>query len=107
MDVARRVLKLSSNVSDGSPKVLKLSCEVSECKPLPGAPHPRAAGLKVAAGWRRAPRRHRVVVLIRAAALRLPQAVDQGQVPHRQITVDTCQLSSLTGAWHDKVRETT
>jgi NADPH-dependent glutamate synthase beta subunit-like oxidoreductase len=29
------VLKLSSNVSDAFPKVLKLSSEVSECKPLP------------------------------------------------------------------------
>jgi len=28
------VLKLSSNVRDVFPKVLKLSCEVSECKPL-------------------------------------------------------------------------
>jgi len=28
------VLKLSSNVSDAFPKVLKLSSEVSECKPL-------------------------------------------------------------------------
>jgi len=28
------MLKLSSNVSDVFPKVLKLSCEVSECKPL-------------------------------------------------------------------------
>jgi len=28
------VLKLSSNVSDVFPKVLKLSFEVSECKPL-------------------------------------------------------------------------
>jgi hypothetical protein len=29
------VLKLSSNVSDVFPKILKLSFEVSECKPLP------------------------------------------------------------------------
>ena len=29
------VLKLSSNVSGVFPKVLKLSCEVSECQPLP------------------------------------------------------------------------
>jgi len=41
------VLKLSSNVSDVFPKVLKLSSEVDECKPLPigGGPGrgPRAA----------------------------------------------------------------
>ena len=30
------MLKLSSNVSDVFPKVLKLSSEVSECKPLAG-----------------------------------------------------------------------
>ena len=33
-----RLLKLTSNVSDVFPKVLKLSSEVSECKPLPLAP---------------------------------------------------------------------
>jgi len=32
------VLKLSSNVSDAFRKVLKLSSEVSECKPLTGGP---------------------------------------------------------------------
>ena len=31
------MLKLSSDVSDVFPKVLKLSSEVSECKTLPGA----------------------------------------------------------------------
>ena len=43
----QRVLKLSSIVSDAFPKVLKLSCEVSECKPLPddgGGPGEGAAG---------------------------------------------------------------
>jgi len=32
------VLTLSSNVSDAFPKVIKLSSEVSECKPLDGGP---------------------------------------------------------------------
>jgi hypothetical protein len=31
-----KVLKLSSNVIDAFPKVLKLRSEVSECKPLHG-----------------------------------------------------------------------
>ena len=36
------MLKLSSNVSDVFPEVLKLSCEVGECRPQPPSPSPSA-----------------------------------------------------------------
>jgi len=41
------VLKLSSNVSDVFPKVLKLSSEVIECKPLPTTTVPAPGSLEL------------------------------------------------------------
>jgi hypothetical protein len=39
------MLELSSNVSDVFPEVLKLSCEVSECKPLAVGREPARDGV--------------------------------------------------------------